>query len=437
MYQNYVITDFDSQLLGDSTSELNSLFGNNFQSDLQSQSLAYTHGNDHQRFADNRQVTGSEENDEDQVRNPKLDLLETDKNGQLEGEDESFYTESSQKRNKLDEVESNAQESDSSPAAIISKDGVHFRKRKVQIGFQNSPGVRRIMLLKTRATAKENTLNDQDENEDDHESQDNITKMTMHNILYQAEESDKKLGDKNIQKRASVDTYKETKTVETSGSAETPDTDVEASGNLEHQSKDSLDLLKGFGREQESETKGEPELSENNLRALSGQGSGDFQHSGSGDTMLDNFLDKVTIVSGDSTKVIPGRRGPKRESSRVTKNARSGAHFNHTRGIARGEGSGESVSGKMYFDPVLLFQIRNIRTNVLNAEKQATKELNDVRQEFRAKMEDLEEDLRMVRKLTSNVHNKVGLTVTQALRMARQAKTNATNRLHMARSKLL
>ena len=50
-------------------------------------------------------------------------------------------------------------------------------------------------------------------------------------------------------------------------------------------------------------------------------------------------------------------------------------------------------------------------------------------------MEDLEEDLRMVKKLTQNVHKKVGVTVTDALAMARQAKTNATTRLYMARSK--
>lgn len=73
--------------------------------------------------------------------------------------------------------------------------------------------------------------------------------------------------------------------------------------------------------------------------------------------------------------------------------------------------------------------------NVLKAEKQATKELNDVRKDFRWKMEDLEEDLRMVKKLTQNVHKKVGVTVTDALAMARQAKTNATTRLYMARSK--
>lgn len=408
------------------------MFGNNFQSDLQSQSLAYTHGNSHQRFANDRGVTGPDENDEEQVRSPKLDLLETDKNGQLEEEDESFYTGSSQKRNKQDKADHNAQESDKSSALLTDKNGVRVQKRKVRTGFQNSPGVRRIMLLKAQTMAKENMKN-QDENEDDHESQDNITTMTLHNILSQTEESDKKRGDKKIQKRASVEDHEETKIVAASGSAETPDTDFEASGKLEDQSKGSLVLLKGFGREQESETKGETEFSEKNF---SGQGSGDFQHSGSSDTMLDNFLDKVTIVSGDSTKVIPGRRDPKQGSS-FTKNVRSGAHFNPTRRIVKGEGSGESFSGKMSFDPVLLFQIRNIRTNVLNAERQATKELNDVRQEFRAKMEDLEEDLRMVRKLTSNVHNKVGITVTQALKMARQAKTNATNRLHMARSKLL
>lgn len=394
--------------------------------------MAYTHSNNHQWFANERRVAGSDGSDEDQVRNPKLDLLETDKNGQIEEENESFYTGSSQKRNKHDEVD-NGQESDSPSSATILKNSVHVQNKKMSTGFQKSPSVRRIMLQKARANAQENTMN-QGVNEDVHESQDHITKMTLHNILSQTVESDKKLGDKKIQKRASLGDYEETKVVEVSGSAETPDTYVEASGKLEHQSKDSLDLLKGFGRKKKSETKGEPEFSEKNFRSLSGQGSGDFEHSGSGDTMLDNFLDKVTIVSGESTKVVPGGRGPKRGSS-LTKNVRSGAHFNPTKGIVTREGSGEGAAGKVTFDPMLLLQIKNIRTNVLNAEKQATKELNDVRQEFRAKMEDLEEDLRMVRKLTSNVHRKVGLTVTQALQMARQAKTNATNRLHMARSK--
>ena len=437
LYQNYVVKDFHSPLLGTATSEeLNSLFGNNFQSELQSQSLAYTHGNNHQRFANDRGVTDSDENDEEQVRNPKLDLLETDKNSQLEGEDESFYTRSSQRRNKHDVADSSSQESDSSSAATISKNDVHAQHKKVQTGLQNSPGVRRIMLLKPRVMAKENMAN-QDENEDDHESQDTITKITLHNKPSQTEESDKTHGDTKIQKRANVEDAKNTNTAETSGSAESPDTDAQASGKLEDQGKESFASLKGFEREQESETKGEPEFfGKTTFRSLNGQGSGDFQHSGSGDKLLDKFLDKVTIVNGDSTKVVPGRRDPKRGSP-LTKNVRSGAHFNPTRGIVKGEGSGESVSGKMSFDPVLFLQLRNIRTNVLNAEKQATKELNDVRQEFRAKMEDLEEDLRMVRKLTSNVHNKVGITVTQALKMARQAKTNATNRLHMARSKFL
>lgn len=424
--QNYVITVFHFKLLGASTSdELNSLFGNSFQSDLQSQSLAYTHRNNHQWFENERRVAGSDGSEEDQVRNPKLDLLETDKNGQQEEENESFYTRSSQKRSKHDEVDSNAQESDSPSSATILKNSVHVQNKKVPTGFQKSPRVRRIMMQKARAKAQENMMN-QGVNEDDHESQDHITKMTLHNILSQTIESDKKLGDKKIQKRASVGDREETKVVEVSGSAETP----EARWKLEHQSKDSLDLL----RKKESETKGEPEFSEKNFRSLSGQGSGDFERSGSGNTMLDNFLDKVTIVSGESTKVVPGGRGPMRGSS-LTKNVRSGAHFNPTKGIVRREGSGEGAAGKVTFDPMLLLQIKNIRTNVLIAEKQATKELNDVRQEFRAKMEDLEEDLRMVRKLTSNVHKKVGLTVTQALQMARQAKTNATNRLHMARSK--
>ena len=100
------------------------------------------------------------------------------------------------------------------------------------------------------------------------------------------------------------------------------------------------------------------------------------------------------------------------------------------------KGEDESGSEIPSIDPLLLFQVRKIRMNVLKAERQATKEPNDVRKDFRLKMEDVEEDLKMARKLTSNVHKKVGLTVNQALVMSRKAKSNATNTLNMAQSKL-
>ena len=300
----------------------------------------------------------------DELTKPSINLFQNDKGGNLGGDDESLYTESSQKRNK-------------------------------------------------------------------------ITKMTLYNILSQTEESEKKVDDRTMQKRASVQEGEESKGVSSSGIAEIPaETDVEASGKREDQSTDSLAVLNGIRREHKSETKGEPEFSEKNLGAFVEQGSGDALDSGSGMEVLKNsFQEHVTIVKAESSKVIPNRREPRRGSPLV-KDVRLGAHYSPTKTIVRGEGSGESGS-EMSFDPVLLFQVRNIRTNVLKAEKQATQELNDVRKEFRAKMEDLEEDLRMVKKLTSNVHKKVGFTVKQALTMARQAKTNATNRLYMARSKLL
>ncbi len=339
------------------------MFGKNFQSDLQSLSLAFTPGDKPQRFANDKSVTGSGENDLDEITKPSINLFQTDKGGNLGGEDETFYSESNQKRN-------------------------------------------------------------------------DITKTTLYNILSQTEESEKKVEDRKMQKRASQED-EEAKSMTASGSADIPKkTDVKASGQTKDQSTDSLGILKGTRNEHDSETKGEPEFSEKNLEAPAEQGSGDFQDSGSGMEMLKNPQEQATIVSGDSNKVDAIHREPKRGSPLV-KNVRLGAHFNPTEGIVKGEGSGDSGSGKMSFDPVLLFQVRNIRTNVLKAEKQATQELNDVRKEFRAKMEDLEEDLRMVKKLTSNVHKKVGITVKQALMMARQAKTTATNRLFMARSKLL
>lgn len=89
------------------------------------------------------------------------------------------------------------------------------------------------------------------------------------------------------------------------------------------------------------------------------------------------------------------------------------------------------------FDPLLLLQVRNIRMNVLRAEKQAINDLYDVRTNLRLKMEDLMKDLKVVRRLTKNVHRKVGWTVKKALEMTRLAKSNATSRLNMARSKSL
>lgn len=341
------------------------MFGKNFQSDLQSLSLAFTPGNKPQHFANDKSVTGSGENNLDEITKPSINLFQTDKGGNLVGgEDETFYTDLSQKR----------------------KD---------------------------------------------------ITKTTLYNILSQTEESEKKGDERKIQKRESVQENEETKSVTASGSAEIPAvTDVEASGQTKDPSTDSLVTHKGTRNDHVSQTKGKPEFSGKNLGAPGEQGSGDFKNSGSGMEILKNPQGQVTIVSGDSSKMVTSHREPKLGSPLV-KNVRLGVHYNPTKGIVKGEGSGDSGSEKMSFDPVLLFQVRNIRTNVLKAEKQATKELNDVRKEFRAKMEDLEEDLRMVRKLTSNVHKKVGITVKQALTMARQAKTNATNRLFMARSKFL
>lgn len=421
------------------------MFGKNFQIGLQSQSLAFTPGNEPQRYANDKAVTDSDENDE--LRHLSLDLLETTKDGHKadnlggeedEEEDETSYTGSSQKRNKLNEAISNGQESTTASSVAISKNGAHVEKTNAKMEFDDSPRARPIMLLKARAIAKSTKkkgskkILNQEEN-GDHEVHDDITKMTLHNIVSQTEESEKKL--RKMQKRASVQEDVETENVAASGSADNPLKDTEASGKPADQSTNSLSALKGVRREQQSETKGEPEFSGKNLGVIGEQGSGDVQDSGSGMALLKTFQEQVTIVEGDSNKVVSGRRDPKQRPT-LKRNVRLGAHFNPTRGIVKGEGGEESISEKMPFDPVLLFQVRNIRTNVLKAEKQATQELNDVRKEFRAKMEDLEEDLRMVKKLTSNVHKKVGLTVQQALTMAREAKTNATKRLYMARSKL-
>lgn len=344
--------------------------------------------------------------------------METDKHGlrvgYLGGEEESSYTEFGLKRDQQDEK-------------------MRITKKRHAIV---SPRVRNIMLLKARAIANatkedisKEVLN-HDDNEDGHKPHDSITKTTLHNILSQTAENENKLNNKKMQKRALHDqSYADV----ASGSAITSETDAEINGRSKDQTADSSSELDGVRRESEAETKGEPEFTGKNIGSFKEKGSGDVQLSGSGMMLSQNLREQVTTPGADGRKVVSGHRGPQRESSFI-KHVRLRDHANPPKGIVNGEG--KSGSEKMPFDPILLFQVRNIRTNVLKAEKQATVELNDVRKEFRAKMEDVEEDLRMVKKLTSNVHKKVGITVQQALAMARQAKTNATNRLFMARSKL-
>ena len=318
------------------------------------------------------------------------------------------------------------------------------------------------------------TTSSQDEKrQNDHES---ITKITLHNILLQPERKPLDLGiikvpvmdftskekdnsdadkisggsgdvgrrpeDRRMQKREIVDQTKENITA--SGSADTPDiTSSGSSGNdSSWQLKDQnilspkrLQVVNSRKHEEELQINGEPEFSGRDpLTIFLGLSeSGNDQYSANGIAIskhpvptpeeMSSKVEVSNLEKKESWHEGSGLVVPVKARDRPT-------------GQLTVKGEDESGSGMSSIDPLLLLQVRKIRMNVLKAERQATKELNDVRKDFRLKMEDVEEDLRMVRKLTSNVHKKVGLTVNQALEMARQAKSNATNRLYMAQSKL-
>lgn len=356
--------------LGVTRSEgLKKLFGKDFESDLQSQSLAFTSGTGPRPFA----------NEEVSYTGPSIDLLETDKSGPKDenagGDVELAYTKSGNK-NKHDESHE------------IS-----------------SPRVRQIMLLKARATTKATEgdsrkgIVNQDENGYERRPEHSITRVTLRNIFNQIGRKEEKIGDGQSDEE-----------VRDAASGSAIRSETESSGWSTFETAESSSEPEGVTHELETGSKNEPEFAGKNTGASRDQGSGDLQFSYGGMRLPQD------VKGANVAKVVSESARDKPERTTI-------------------KGEGNSGSEKLPFDPILLFQVRNIRTNVLKAEKQATMELNDVRKEFRAKMEDLQEDLKMVRKLTSNVHRKVGITVKQALAMARQAKTNATNRLAMARSK--
>jgi len=287
-----------------------------------------------------------------------------------------------------------------------------------------------------------------------------ITKMTLHNILLQPESKplgldnnrvsamDSKSEDKGssdagkagmansnkgdkkgtnaklIQKRESSEENEKSTTASVSGDA--PKTAVSSGVEANTTRLKKLEGVNQRRHEDELQANGESEFSGKDPLAvfLGTSGSDDGQSSG------DDIHQKATPTQTSISEMESGGHESNEESA-VLQDARLQTHSNPTNSIVKGED--ETGSGRVSVDPLLLFQVRKIRMNVLKAERQATKELNDVRKDFRLKMEDLEEDLKMVRKLTSNVHRKVGLTVKQALAMARQAKRNATSRLFMAR----
>ena len=382
------------------------MFGEKYKSDLQSLALAFKSGNEPRPFAKSEAVTNLEENDDLQSTNLSIDVLETDKqeagDSEIGGYEDSSYTGS--------------------------------RKTSIKKG-------KSIIKLPESDTDANNFkgLMIQEEKPSDHEA---ITKMTLHNILSQPEQmkytsadkhhsdtrktsyitngdggSEKRPADRKMQKRASFEDDKQS--IEASESAVTQETvgsGVEASGQLDEHNQTSVERLKAVNRSgyDENRANDEPEFSGRDplTMFLEASASGDDQYSGSGMAASKHLQEETP-----------------------TPDKNSNTHFKHTGQTMKGED--ESGRGMISFDPLLLLQVRKIRMNVLKAEKQAAKELNDVRKDFRLKMEDLEEDLKMVKKLTGNVHKKVGITISQAMAVARQAKRNATNRLYMARSKFL
>ena len=400
------------------------MLAENRESDVQSQSLAFKSGNEPQRSDDDQPLT-SLEDDADLTQGRKLssDLLGTEK-----------YVKHGE--NEIGEEENSS----------------YMRYRKT---------------------------NSQDENaQNDHEPHESITKMTLRNILLQPERKPLDLGiikepvvdftaaekdtsyaekisgsswdvgrsteDRRMQKREIVDQTKENITA--LGSADTPDTTSSgSSGNdsnrqLQDQNISSLKQLQVGNSIKHAEglqIDGEPEFSGRDPLTifLETSGSSDDENSANGIVVSKHPL--ITLEKHSSKLEVGSleKNESWNEGSVLVHSVPVKTHDRPT-GQATVKGEDESGSGMSSIDPLLLFQVRKIRMNVLKAERQATKELNDVRKDFRLKMEDVEEDLRMVRKLTNNVHKKVGLTVNQALVMARQAKSNATNRLNMAQSKL-
>lgn len=450
------------------------MFGENYQSDLQSLSLAFQSGNELQRFTDNQPLTTFEDHDDLQSRKLSVDLLETDKDGghegsEIGGEEDSSYIGPRKRNSKGEKPIIRSQEGgrDFKVEGIeaASKNGVLAQEETA--GNQDSSSARR-MLLKARDALKSPNKNkniwmmNQDEKpQTDQEHHEAITKMTLHNMLLQPERKDPQLSITKVSSKDNISAKKDNldavktsdrlngrimqkresfeedkKNMTGSGSGDTPETassGVEVSGQLKDHST-STKIYHNFKVVKEVKSKGEPEFSGRDplTVVLGASGSGESQYSGSGMAVSKRLQQQETATEEDSNSKVLGSHALDEESAMATTDPLK-TYSNPTEETLKGEG--ESGSGRMSVDPLLLFQVRKIRMNVLKAEKQATKELDDVRKDFRFKMEDLEEDLKMVRKLTSNVHKKVGLTVNQALAMARQAKSNATNRLNMARSK--
>ena len=399
------------------------MFEKKYKSDLQSLSLA---------FKEREPLRGLEDNDDLQSSKHDLDLFETDKKGINEENEIGGYA--------------------GSPFTGSRKNTIEEIKPKIKIqenDFHKSFPAKPVLLNARGFGDRENHMHE------------DITKTTLHDILSQTEEmkypsldrhyaesgrasdiiSGKRGNGKRSkgrrQKRARTEDNKDRLKTSKKADAQESGNGFEASGQLDKQNKTSSEKRQNINDSwnvQEIQAKGEPELSENDpLEIFLGtSGSGAGQYSGSGMTTFKVLEPQLPPADEGSNIGILGSGDSSEGPTLMRKNQKK----NHLK-VTKETVQGEDKSGIKLIpvDPLLLLQVRKIRMNVLKAEKQATKELGDVRKDFRWKMEDLEEDLRMVKKLTRNVHKKVGVTVTDALAMARQAKTNATTRLYMARSK--
>lgn len=400
--------------------------------------MDFKSANNGEPFADDQALTASEDDNDDLPSSKiSLNLLESDRRGESEvvgSEDSSF---------------------------------VGSREKNIEDGAV-------IIRSPEKKSTNDDLLNKREKAQNDLDVRETITKMTLHNILSQPENkplgvikapalesisaerntsgdkatniggrrgNEKKTEDGRVQKREITEAKE---TITASGSSDTNTTANSDGSGAESKGEKHINHGTAFINmlvheesnqkyEEEAQGSGEPpEFSGKEPLAIffGTSGSGDGQHSDSGNSPAAS-THPVTTLLGNSNKLRLDNQDSN-EGSTLAHNDPLQTDFNRA-GHSTVQGEDEKGSG-MSFDPLLLIQIRKIRMNVLQTEKQAAKELNDVRRDFRLKMEDLQEDLKMVRKLTSNVHKKVGLTVNQALAMARQAKTNATNRLYMAQS---
>ena len=418
---------------------LSTLLGGSSKSNPQSLSLDFKSANNREPFADDQALAASEEDNDDLLSSKiSLNLLESDRHGESEvvgSEDSSF---------------------------------VGSREKNIKDGAV-------IIRSPEKESTNDDLLNKGEKAQNDLDLRETITKMTLHNILSHPENKrlgvikvsaldsisaerntsggkttniggrrgdEKKTEDGRVQKRETTEakeTITESGSTDAKTTANSDGSGAESKGEklINHGRTTIKMLVREDGNqayEGEAQGSGEPpEFSgQEPLTIFFGMsGRGDGQHYGGNSLAASKH--PVTTLLRNSNKLKLANRDSN-EGSALAHNDPLQTDFNRV-GHSTVQGEDEKGSG-MPFDPLLLIQIRKIRMNVLQTEKQAAKELNDVRKDFRLKMEDLQEDLKMVRKLTTNVHKKVGLTVNQALAMAKQAKTNATNRLYMAQSKM-